>query len=274
MITFRIGPEDAELFEKEFAPEFIAEDLVNLGFSQIYLRLMIDGIGSKPFSATTMPPISLPENSFKEKIIEETRKVYATPRSEVEGAVNKWYEPVPSSKPPREKKRAGMGAFGAREEGFSASPRPPRVEMESRREERREPPRPHEKTHDGHRDIQRRERPFSPKIEPRETRMAETKKADPVHLSELKPNAQKGPSSNATALKEVLAAALKEKGDVPAKAETERKNEAPGNNLAKNAPENGLKEESKKWEEIKKNDQAPSAPKEVPEDVLKKLLSE
>jgi hypothetical protein len=51
LITFRVGATDAEVFEKEFAPKFLAEDLVNLGFAQIYLRLMIDGIGSQPFSA-------------------------------------------------------------------------------------------------------------------------------------------------------------------------------------------------------------------------------
>jgi hypothetical protein len=56
MIVFRVGSFDAEIFEKEFAPLFMAEDIVNLGFAQVYLRLMIDGIGSKPFSATTLPP--------------------------------------------------------------------------------------------------------------------------------------------------------------------------------------------------------------------------
>jgi glycosyltransferase involved in cell wall biosynthesis len=43
--------------EKEFAPVFTAEDLVNLGSYQIYLKLMIDGIGSQPFSARTLPSI-------------------------------------------------------------------------------------------------------------------------------------------------------------------------------------------------------------------------
>lgn len=97
MITFRVGATDAEVFEKEFAPEFTAQDIVNLGFSQIYLRLMIDGIGSKPFSATTLPPISMPEKSFKERVIEETRKTYSTPRTQVEEYINKWYTPIEGS---------------------------------------------------------------------------------------------------------------------------------------------------------------------------------
>ncbi len=49
IISFRIGAYDAEFLEKEFSPEFTAEDLVNLGFAQIYLKLMIDGVSSRPF---------------------------------------------------------------------------------------------------------------------------------------------------------------------------------------------------------------------------------
>lgn len=42
MIVFRVGAYDADVLEKEFAPVFTAEDLVNLGLRQIYLKLMID----------------------------------------------------------------------------------------------------------------------------------------------------------------------------------------------------------------------------------------
>ena len=49
MISFRVGASDAELLEKEFAPQFVIEDLVNLGFTQIYLKLMIDGLSSAHF---------------------------------------------------------------------------------------------------------------------------------------------------------------------------------------------------------------------------------
>jgi hypothetical protein len=59
-VAFRVGPFDAEVLETVFSPEFMPEDLVNLGFAQIYLTLMIDGIGSRPFSAVTIPPIEPP----------------------------------------------------------------------------------------------------------------------------------------------------------------------------------------------------------------------
>ena len=84
MVTFRVGSYDAEVLEKELSPTFTAEDIVNLGFAQIYLRLMIDGIGSQPFSAKTLPPLELPDKSYKEEILGYSRKNFAFPRAEVE----------------------------------------------------------------------------------------------------------------------------------------------------------------------------------------------
>lgn len=100
-IAFRVGPLDAELLEKVFMPAFLQEDLINLGFAQIYLTLMIDGVGSKPFSAQTLPPIKPLERSFKNEIIENTRKVFARPRAIVEAEIKKWHEPIEVYKPPR-----------------------------------------------------------------------------------------------------------------------------------------------------------------------------
>jgi type IV secretory pathway TraG/TraD family ATPase VirD4 len=54
LISFRVGPEDAEFLEKEFSPEFSATDLVNLPKYNIYVKLMIDGLTSNPFSAETV----------------------------------------------------------------------------------------------------------------------------------------------------------------------------------------------------------------------------
>lgn len=94
MITFRIGATDAEVFEKQFAPVFTAEDIVNLGRFQIYLSLMIDGIGSRPFSATTLPPIERPPQSMRDEVIRLSREQYAEPRNLVEERIRSWYTPV------------------------------------------------------------------------------------------------------------------------------------------------------------------------------------
>ena len=91
LVTFRVGAFDAEVLEKEFAPTFTAEDLVNLGFTQIYLKLMIDGVSSKPFSATTLAPIVREEIIFKENVIKNSREQFASPRTIVEKIIEDWH---------------------------------------------------------------------------------------------------------------------------------------------------------------------------------------
>jgi TraM recognition site of TraD and TraG len=51
LISFRVGPEDATVLAKEFQPTFAVEDLLNLPNHDMYLKLMIDGAPSVPFSA-------------------------------------------------------------------------------------------------------------------------------------------------------------------------------------------------------------------------------
>ncbi len=94
-IAFRVGPFDAETLETIFAPQFTATDLVNLGFAQIYLTLMINGIGSPPFSATTLSPFDPPPQSYVKEVIENSRRVNGKPRAEVEEAIKKWHEEDP-----------------------------------------------------------------------------------------------------------------------------------------------------------------------------------
>ncbi|MBK7359007.1 MAG: type IV secretion system DNA-binding domain-containing protein [Saprospiraceae bacterium] len=54
VISFRIGTEDAMHMAKEMYPEFDVEDFINLPNYKIYLKLMIDGKPSRPFSAITL----------------------------------------------------------------------------------------------------------------------------------------------------------------------------------------------------------------------------
>ncbi len=100
-VAFRVGPFDAEVLETIFTPRFLAADLVNLGFAQIYLTLMIDGIGSQPFSAVTLPPITPPRVSCRDMVIAASRNNYARPRLEIEKIVADLHAPVepPPKKP-------------------------------------------------------------------------------------------------------------------------------------------------------------------------------
>ena len=54
LVSFRVGAEDAGYLAKDFQPTFDVEDLINLPNYNIYLKLMIDGAPSRPFSATTI----------------------------------------------------------------------------------------------------------------------------------------------------------------------------------------------------------------------------
>ncbi len=99
IIAFRVGAEDAELLEKELAPEFMATDIVNLGKRQIYLKLMIDGIASRAFSAMTMDTPSRLPVSNRERIIDSSRHLYAASREDVERAIAEWHAPIETTAP-------------------------------------------------------------------------------------------------------------------------------------------------------------------------------
>jgi CxxC-x17-CxxC domain-containing protein len=94
MIAFRVGAADAEFLENEFAPELTIEDLVNSPFANIYLKLMIDGATSRPFSATTLPPEPKPPVSFREQVIETSRVAYSRPAAEIKAEISEWIMPV------------------------------------------------------------------------------------------------------------------------------------------------------------------------------------
>lgn len=56
LVSFRLGAHDARFIAPEFQPVFTEQDLINLPNHSIYVKLMIDGTLSKPFSADTLPP--------------------------------------------------------------------------------------------------------------------------------------------------------------------------------------------------------------------------
>jgi len=90
LAVFRVGAEDAEYLEREFTPQFTAEDLVNLPKYNVYLKLMIDGVAGHPFSAETLPPPVPFENSNKEKIIRASRERYGIKKEIVEEKIARW----------------------------------------------------------------------------------------------------------------------------------------------------------------------------------------
>lgn len=107
LICFRVGPFDAEVLKTVFEPTFFAEDLVGLGIGQIYLTLMIDGVGSAPFSAETIPPIEAPDISYRDDAVTASRAAYGRPVAEVTAAIQQKQSEFIA--PPREKKEKRFG---------------------------------------------------------------------------------------------------------------------------------------------------------------------
>lgn len=89
LVSFRIGAEDARYLEQHFHPAFSRQDLMQLPNYHIYLRLMVDGMSTEPFSAKTIPPKSLSRQSVRDTIIRQTRDKHATPREKVEHRIQR-----------------------------------------------------------------------------------------------------------------------------------------------------------------------------------------
>lgn len=75
MIFFRVGAEDAKQLVQEIHPPFAEEDLINLPRYSMYIKLMIDGATSKPFSANTIP-VSQQTEPYKETVIRNSQCKY------------------------------------------------------------------------------------------------------------------------------------------------------------------------------------------------------
>lgn len=89
IVCFRVGAADAEFLEKEFLPVFTETDLVNLTKFDMYLKLMIDGVASEPFSATGLPPVQDPDE-LADRVIKVSRERYAKKREVVEEKIARW----------------------------------------------------------------------------------------------------------------------------------------------------------------------------------------
>jgi hypothetical protein len=261
MISFRVGAYDAEVLEKEFAPYFVAEDIVNLGMYQTYLKLMIDGVSSQPFSAVTMPPIPLPEKNYKEQIIDASRQQFARPRAEVEEDIRNWHS-SPARQDVKDAPREDESDSHREPPKEQRLPKPQRVEREvvvpaknpepsqERPQEMKKPfanlssmiekvevhhnePRTAPAPHHAH----RQEKPLQPKVENKNVE-----------------NGKKG-NANLSALRQALAGYVKKESDAPASSSPVHKEKAP----EVKAPE-AKKEERRE------------VPKEIPEEELRKVL--
>jgi len=265
MIVFRVGATDAEFLEKEFAPQFEIEDLVNLGFAQIYLKLMINGLTSAPFSATTLPPIPHPDVSFVKEITDSSRAQFSKPRAQVEEVIVRFHEPAP--KVPVAPKPAPVVKAPATSAPISSSissskipsisPKPPVSNISTALK-----PQPISKPLPQY-------RPTQPPVQP-------LTQSTMKPLSSLAPNSasniqnQKIPTAkNVGDLKSALAAAL-------AKANTEKAKPATSSPAPTPASISPVKPAPASSAQLHSQSQSQNQPlsKEVPEDILNKVLKD
>lgn len=83
IIAFRIGPKDAQVMEKEFAPAFQAEDLVFLGTREMSIKMTIHGEYTQAFSARSLDVVPSPTHVPPEELVDFSRKHYATSLEEL-----------------------------------------------------------------------------------------------------------------------------------------------------------------------------------------------
>ncbi len=335
MISFRVGSHDAEVLAKEFAPVFTMEDLVNLSKFQIYLKLMIDNVASQPFSALTLGPIPPLERSFKEEVIDSSRKNYSADKEVVEKQITEWLS-TEQEAAAREKKTETKPPAREVGKGIENKEVPKSIpSTEQKKEEQHASPIAEKKTQGHHSDFGVKSKPPEPQKKPEapqekkenvlakaladalkeknvvkntETIVAEQKfdgqrikveqKKETISLQDLRhgdKNKNKGPSEqNMNALKEALLKAQTVRpASVPkpypapqsapkappqpetAKPEPDQKQENKDHSAKGSEGSKDHSRGSKDHPDGPKDHSAKGSdgPKEVPEDVLRKILA-
>src|SRR3989338_6444234 len=95
--AFSVGASDAKVLTQEFTPFFEETDLISLERFHIYMKLMIDGMTSLPFSAKILVPWDpasavVKKTTKKEKVIALSREKYGVDSTYIEDKIRKWVE--------------------------------------------------------------------------------------------------------------------------------------------------------------------------------------
>lgn len=86
IVSFRIGPDDAEFMKNKFEPVFSPQDLMNIDNLNAYVNLLINGQTTRPFNIKleTDKVFSAGSAEAAESIKQMSRLKYGRPREEVE----------------------------------------------------------------------------------------------------------------------------------------------------------------------------------------------
>jgi hypothetical protein len=83
-IAFRVGNDDAEYLQKQFAPSFDANDLANLQNHYAAAKIISKGAPTTPFSMKEiMPPLGNAKPELLDSMRALSRQNYAKPKDQV-----------------------------------------------------------------------------------------------------------------------------------------------------------------------------------------------
>lgn len=102
MAAFRVGPEDAQFLEQQFAPTFSANDLMNVPNRNAFMRILANGTPTPPFSMGTLAPAEV-DLERVQRMIEMSYERHGRPREEIEMEIQQRYQkpaPPPPPAPP------------------------------------------------------------------------------------------------------------------------------------------------------------------------------
>ncbi|MES2436527.1 MAG: DUF87 domain-containing protein [Patescibacteria group bacterium] len=101
MAVYRVGADDAEFLEKQFAPEFTAKDIMNIENYHAYLKILVRGKPVKPFDIKAQASPQGKKDHL-EKLKELSGLKYGRDRADVEADIMLKYkkpDPVPPVAP-------------------------------------------------------------------------------------------------------------------------------------------------------------------------------
>ena len=90
LLCFQVGAKDAEVLAEQLGGEVTAQDLMRLPRYQAYVRLLIDGMPSRPFSMRTLPPTVNRHGQDRAEIIRRySRQRYTRQAAQVEADIER-----------------------------------------------------------------------------------------------------------------------------------------------------------------------------------------
>jgi Type IV secretion-system coupling protein DNA-binding domain len=99
LVSFQVGSDDAEILSLQFEEYVTAKDILSLPKYHAYMRVMIDGMPSKPFSVSTLPPPDRAPQSAERSVLQQlTRDRYGQKRDIVEDKIRQWTQSASEGK--------------------------------------------------------------------------------------------------------------------------------------------------------------------------------